>query len=163
MNIVGIDPGVTGAIAIIYDDLARPPLCFDAPTITTKVGKKNRRSLDLPQLYRELHDMVALHGSFHLGIAIEDVHAMPQQGVVSMFTMGYGLCAYHMALTALKAPWETVTPQRWHAALGLPAKADKAQIRKVAERLFPTADLGTRQDQGRADALLIAEWRRRQG
>jgi crossover junction endodeoxyribonuclease RuvC len=96
-------------------------------------------------------------------IAMEKVHSMPKQGVSSMFTMGEGVGVWKMLLVCSRLPHEFVTPQAWKKVIGLPVKAEKGDAIIKAGQLFPDAApfLARKKDDGRADALLIAEWARR--
>lgn len=154
--VLGIDPGVNGAVAVLSADA---PLVFDIPTFWVRKGKGRRQVYDLPA-FRTLLQSVKPD---RIGnVLVEDVHAMPGQGVTSMFSMGYGVGVIHGLLTALNLPFELVTPQRWKKEMlaGFTAK-DKKAAHIMAGRLFPDIDLGRRNDQGRSEALLIAEYGRR--
>lgn len=94
---------------------------------------------------------------------IEDQQAFPAQGRSSCFALGLNLGQWRGIVAVLGIPYEIVRPRVWQGAVlcGLPP-GDKGAHRTMAQRLFPAADLGSRKDQGRADALLIAEYARRQ-
>lgn len=96
---------------------------------------------------------------------IEKVHAMPGNGVSSMFKFGMGYGGLRMALIAAQIPFEEVTPQRWQKCLGIPvrkrdeSKTDfKNRLRAKAQQLFPGVSGVSLKT---ADALLIAEYCRR--
>lgn len=89
---------------------------------------------------------------------LEQVHSMPGQGVASSFKFGQGYGALEMALTAVGIAFERVTPQKWQKALGCLTKGDKNVSKRKAQELFPTMKV----THATADALLIAEWGRRQ-
>jgi len=144
---LGIDPGATGCAALIHDgghDL------FDWP---------GDPALVVPRLA----DWLA---RFEIKLAaLEKVGAMPGQGVVSMFTFGQNVGVWHGILAALSIPYVCPRPQEWQRGL-LDRKAGKdtkTASLATARRLFPDADLGRKKDHGRADALLLAWWARRQG
>ena len=94
-------------------------------------------------------------------VAIENVHAMPGQGVTSMFSMGYGLGLWIMGCAALKFPIEYVEPGVWKRAMS--CGKDKNLSIQRALQLFPSAtpQLKRVKDHGRAESLLIAEFLRR--
>ncbi len=144
---LGIDPGATGCAALIHDgghDL------FDWP---------GDPALVVPRLA----DWLA---RFEIKLAaFEKVHAMPGQGVVSMFTFGQNVGAWHGILAAMAIPFITPRPQEWQKGIvdRKAGKDTKAAALATARRLFPDADLGRKKDHGRADALLLAWWARRQG
>jgi len=158
MSVIGIDPGLSGAIAILRDDGSAE--VYDAPTMWVPKGKGRRREY----LLGDVLDTLRLAGI--TVAAIEAVSTRPGQSAQSSLSIGYGKGIYLMGLTALSIPFEIVTPQRWKGVMldgvGKDGK-DKVASRLAAQRLFPKADLGSRKDQGRAEALLIAEYRRRQG
>ena len=144
---LGIDPGATGCAALIHDgghDL------FDWP---------GDPALVVPRLA----DWLA---RFEIKLAaLEKVGAMPGQGVVSMFSFGQNVGAWQGILAAMAIPYVCPRPQEWQRGLlGRKAGKDtKAASLATARRLFPDADLGRKKDHGRADALLLAWWARRQG
>ena len=91
---------------------------------------------------------------------IESVHSMPGQGVSSSFKFGI---AFGMAIAIMErvnCPWMLVTPQKWKKELGL--TADKDESLEMARKLWPNAPLARKMDNGRAEALLMAEWLRKQ-
>jgi len=144
---LGIDPGATGCAALIHDgghDL------FDWPG-------------DPALVVPSLTDWLA---RFEIKLAaLEKVGAMPGQGVVSMFSFGQNVGAGQGILAAMAIPYVCPRPQEWQRGL-LDRKAGKdtkAASLAPARRLFPDADLGRKKDHGRADALLLAWWARRQG
>lgn len=148
MNFCGVDPGRTGAIAVLNGEAALMSL-IDMPW----VGK----DLDGQMLRQMLQELSPLR------VAIEGQHAFPKQGASSAFTNGVGFGMLRGLVIALAVPHLVVTANVWKRAVGLAPGSDKHASRMVASRLFPLADLGRRADQGRADALLIAEYLRRLG
>ena len=147
---VGIDPGVSGAIATL--DQSGAIEVHDMPVAIVGKARKRREVLEgqLADILRRYPGAVCW---------IEQVGAMPGQGVSSMFLFGacYGICRGVAAGLGLRV--ELVTPQAWkryHGLLG----TDKDAARAVASRLFPGASLARMKDGGRADALLIAEYGR---
>ena len=144
---LGIDPGATGCAALIHDgghDL------FDWP---------GDPALVIPILEGWL-----VRFDVRLA-ALEKVGAMLGQGVVSMFSFGQNVGTWHGILAALGIPYVCPRPQDWQRGL-VDRKAGndtKAASLATARRLFPHADLGRKKDHGRADALLLAWWARRQG
>lgn len=154
MICIGIDPGQTGAVAIITDKEVN---LYDTPTETVKKGKSNKTE-HLPAGMASL-----LRGHYPCHVFIESVHSMPGQGVASMFGFGKGFGIWIGILAALEIPYTFVTPQAWKKAL-LPGQSDKDAARGRAMQLFPfqTPLLLRKKDIGRADALLIAEYGRRQ-
>lgn len=153
MIYIGIDPGLDGALAAIREDGSVIAI-EDAPTLTVK-GKKNKRHYDVGGMWRNLRIVVVAEGQRGVKIALENVHAMPGQGVSSMFSMGYGLGLWRGIIASLDLPLTMVEPVVWKRQMGLIGK-DKAASVVLAQQRFPTADLRRKKDHGRADALLLA-------
>jgi len=154
MIYIGIDPGLSGAIAMVLSD--GEAVVYDAPT--AKIGNKHDFLLaEMVSIIARIND--------HSRVAIEKVHSMPRQGVASSFSFGKGVGYWIGILAALRIPYEEVTPQRWQAIMLDGMQKTKDASRYKAMQLFPQlADqLNLKKHEGRADALLIAEWRRRQG
>ena len=157
MIIIGIDPGLDGAIAAI-DTNQTFVAVFDMPTLELKSGKKKKRTIDCHGVVKILTDLSAEE---YCHAFIELVHSMPNQGVRSMFTMGETFGALKMALAALRIPFEEVTPQRWKKVMLHGMMRDKDASRYKAQQLFPSVSLSRKKDRDRADALMIAAYGRR--
>lgn len=163
---VGVDPGLDGAIAFVDQD-GKFVEVHDAPTITVKSGRKNRRHyiesamVTLLTKYDPYSRDKNFQGQKICVVGIENVHAMPGQGVTSMFSMGNGFGTWVGILAALRFPYEKIEPRAWKKELGLGVGADKNASVVLASRLFPRAPLARKKDHGRAEALLIAEHCRR--
>ena len=146
MLTLGIDPGLTGAAALLDAD-GTPELVADLPVI-----RDGRLSwIDGAALQSTLLD--AIRGRPCRAV-VERVSAMPRQGVASSFAFGVGLGSILATLQTLRLPIELVTPSAWKLAMGL-GKDKRASLDK-ARLLFPTADLTLAKHDGRAEALLIA-------
>ena len=153
MHIIGIDPGLTGAVAVLPEGRF-----FDTPVAQVKKGGK--------KVYL-VADMVSILGIVdrqNAHVYIEDVHAMPGQGVSSSFSFGRGFGLWEGIVAALGIPYTLVSPVRWKRAMMDGMGKEKGASRVRAGQLFPhLANQLTRvKDHGRADALLIAEYGRRQ-
>ena len=160
MIYVGIDPGLTGAVAVIDADGA-VELC-DSPWWELKAKKGVQRDYNANGMAEIISGVIARasnRGSIVAGL--EKVHSMPEQGVASSFKFGVGLGIWQGILAAFGIQYQLIPPQRWKKALmdGMGKEKDASLI--VAQRLFPTADLRLRKHHGRADALLLAEFMRR--
>lgn len=137
---IGIDPGKSGAIAAIGED-------GDALWVK-HTGTES-------DLYEFLMD---LRAEYNLQFAmLEKVHSMPKQGVKSTFAFGQSYGFLRGLLTAMKVPWETVTPQKWQTSMGCRTGGNKTVSKAAAQRLFPDLTI----IHANADALLIAEHCRR--
>jgi crossover junction endodeoxyribonuclease RuvC len=152
--VIGIDPGISGAIAIFED--GKLDTIHDMPTLKIASGKTMKSHISAIGLVRILETSKLVHGSVH--IVIEKVGAMPGQGVTSMFNFGRSAGIIEGVVAALQRPYTYVTPAAWTKAVGRAAGKDASRMR--AMELFPAkADLFKRaKDDGRADACLIAYW-----
>jgi crossover junction endodeoxyribonuclease RuvC len=151
--ILGVDPGLSGALAFLTIVQGEPVALdvHDVPTFEVKTAnRKTRQEMNCQEVGR----LITLYGPRRA--FIEQVGAMPGQGVVSMFRFGFSAGVIHGALGALRIPTHTITPQEWCRLVRL-QKGDGAS-RMLASRLFPEASgLFSRvKDHGRADAALIA-------
>jgi crossover junction endodeoxyribonuclease RuvC len=149
---IGIDPGVSGATAILtHDDVT----FHDMPILEIK----KKQTLD----YAGLATILRPYSGAAAFAAVELVGAMPGQGVSSMFKFGQCYGAVLATLAALQIPYELVTPPVWKRAFRL-VGCEKDESRAAALRLFPQCanDLKLKKHHGRADALLMAEYLRRQ-
>ena len=153
MIILGIDPGQTGAIAVLHDGEIKQVI--DMPTTARLHGKGQQ--VDAYTLTSELQ--AAASGHNQRQAIIEAVSAMPGQGVSSTFRFGEALGIVLGVLGALQIPVSWATPVRWKKSAGLYGK-DKDAARTLALQLHPeAADMLTRKkDIGRADAICIAHF-----
>lgn len=150
MNVIGIDPGLKGAVA--YIDSVAGITVFDTPTIKKSKG----RDYDYSQMALLLKSMKIM-GAVH--VFLEMAHAMPKQGVVSSFSFGKGYGAWIMAIAGvLELPYTLITAASWTKAMMQGVGKKDYKLRAV--QLFPQcAEQITTID--RASALLIAEYGRR--
>lgn len=144
--ILGIDPGLSGALAFMDSEL----IVYDIPTFEITRNGKNKRQIDLQKLLAilKLWPVEKAH--------LESVNAMPGQGVSSMFQMGRGFGQIEMALAACNIPVTYITPQVWKKALGVPK--DKDGARQRASQLMPqwSHNWDLKKHSDRAEAALIA-------
>jgi crossover junction endodeoxyribonuclease RuvC len=151
MFALGIDPGLSGAIALLRN--GEYAEVWDMPTMGRGSGSKQQiNAAEVARILRECPPCTAY---------MELVGAMPGQGVSSMFNFGKAAGAVMGALAALRFPLVEVTPQRWKREFTLTGK-EKDMARTYCQQLMPTAPLSRKKDCGRADALLIALWGWRQ-
>ena len=140
--IVGIDCGYrTGGVGMVGDDYAE---VHDLPTYS-------EGGVDVMAL------MDILMGCERIDhIYIERQQAMPKQGVVSTFKLGYGFGQIVSTCALSHTPYTLVTPNNWKRAMNLPK--DKDAARRMAQQWFPdlASQLKRKKDEHRAEALLIA-------
>jgi len=144
MIYMGIDPGQTGALAVIEGQNIKVWDYQDGEALLYL------QSLCQPEIYA----------------CLEAVHAFPKQGVTSVFNFGTNFGLWQGRLGALNIPYDLVTPTKWQAQVFDSGKktGDRKQMAlDRARRLFPSMlhRLKRKKDDGRADALLIAEYCRR--
>jgi crossover junction endodeoxyribonuclease RuvC len=152
MIIVGIDPGISGAISLFHG--GKLVKVQDFPLIEVKVGKGFRKQM----VAAALADMLA--GTFPEGgqpghVYLEHVNARGKEGAVGAFSFGRGFGMLEMACAALQIPYTLVLPGVWKKAMAVPA--DKGLARMRACREFPAfaAQFARVKDDGRAEACLI--------
>jgi len=152
---IGIDPGVSGAIAVLNESDACLGL-WDMPLLTTPGGKNKVNCAELARVIIQIPRSFFIQSSTIIAY-LEQVSAMPKQGVVSMFNFGMSYGAVQGVLAALAIPMVLVTPGSWKKRAGLTGQ-DKDYARTLAQQLWPAQPLGRKKDIGRADALLIAKF-----
>jgi len=154
MVTIGIDPGTTGALAFL-DDEGKLLAVHDMPTLTYTVGKSNRTRISPGLLASLLYSQLMFTDCT---ACIEQVAAMPKQGVSSVFTFGQ---AYGVALGVLagcQIPILSMQPRKWRALAGLKAGNSKDDARQRVIEMFPdwSDTFKRKKDHNRADAVLIA-------
>lgn len=129
--IIGIDPGLSGAVATIKPSGSIE--LHDCPILT--VGKKSAYNpVGMAMLLRKYQE-----SHLALLVGLEKVHSMPEQGVSSTFIFGEGFGIWLGILAAFNIPHELVTPQAWKKSMMDGQVKDKDASRLVAMRLFPEA------------------------
>jgi crossover junction endodeoxyribonuclease RuvC len=155
MIVAGVDPGKTGALAILYGD--NTVEFFDVP----RVMLKNKDVPAYAEWQTNWHMALTLAGVDKA--VIEDVAARPGQGVSSMFKFGRTLGFAHAIVLGVRPrpAVQFTTPGQWKAKLGL-LNSSKGASREKAVSLFPSVEsrLTRVKDDGRAEALLIAHYGR---
>lgn len=154
MIVAGIDPGKTGAMAIVHAD--GTVQFFDVPRIKLR-GKDRPAWGEWSRLWTAALDFAGVDM-----VVIEDVSARPGQGVTSMFTFGRSLGFAHSIAVASGAAVQFVPPHVWKGKLGL-LNSGKGASRERCTGLYPTtaAQLARVKDDGRAEAALIAHYGRK--
>ena len=160
---VGIDPGVTGAIAALFPDNEDEEVWIeDTPNKEIHIGKNVRKEYDLFRLHKIVEEMLTEYGP--TTVAIERVGVLPTDGRVGAFSFGKGYGQWLGILGCLGVPVVEVSPLIWKRSFGI-LGSNKDESRRVAGELFPSISethLSRVKDHNRAEALLIAEWLRRQ-
>lgn len=153
---VGIDPGISGAIAIISktEELITVEAIHDMPVTTkTLASGKTRNRVDAVALHQILSQDHRITGR----ICIEDVCARPGEGATNAFTFGHVLGVTEAIARITGAEVQMVPPARWKAAYGL--TSHKGESRHLAQSLTGDAETYRRaKDDGRAEAYLLAAW-----
>jgi len=140
-SFIGIDPGKSGAIAVISSILGT----FSIPFDETEYMETIRIALDEGDVFA----------------VVEHVGAMPKQGVSSTFAFGQNFGWILGVLSSFRVPYELVRPQKWKKHFS--CTSDKNTSIEVARRLFPNVNLKrtpkcSKLDDGMAEALLMASY-----
>ena len=153
MRIIGIDPGLSGGIAIL-DDLKIFDI-YDMPIMSE--GKKNKNQLNSAQLVNIIKKNIITNGDTFL--IVEQVSAMPGQGVTSMFNFGQTFGSIKGICAALNLPIFFVRPAKWKKHFDLINSSKDASRTKVIE-MYPSISprLSIKKDVNKADAILIARY-----
>ena len=153
MRIIGIDPGLSGGIAIL-DDLKIFDI-YDMPIMSE--GKKNKNQLNSAQLVNIIKKNIISNGDTFL--IVEQVSAMPGQGVTSMFNFGQTFGSIKGICAALNLPIFFVRPAKWKKHFDLINSSKDASRTKVIE-MYPSISprLSKKKDVNKADAILIARY-----
>lgn len=147
MRILGIDPGLSGAIAVWSEGALE---VYDIPTVKARI---RGREVEWSEAARIIANAKPIDHAF-----IESASAMPKQGVSSMFKFGYVCGGLRGIVAAAFIPMTYVTPKKWKGALGVPKAKDGARAR-ASELLPEYSHLWQRvKDDGRAEAAMIALW-----
>ena len=153
MRIIGIDPGLSGGIAIL-DNLKIFDL-FDMPIMPE--GKKNKNQLNSAQLVSIIKKHILQSGDTF--VIVEQVSAMPGQGVTSMFNFGQTFGAIKGICASLNLPIFYVRPAKWKKHFELINASKDASRTKVIEMYPSVSDrLRKKKDVNKADAILIARY-----
>ena len=155
MLIIGIDPGISGSICFFEDGKILDVL--EMPTMTD--GKKNKKQVNGAQIYNEISTKIMGIEKQNLRVIIEQVSAMPGQGVTSMFNFGQSFGILKGICSAMQLPMYFVRPAKWKKYFGL-IKSEKDASRTKAIEMFPyfSSQLSKKKDSNKADAILIASF-----
>ena len=155
MFIIGIDPGISGAICFFKSDIIKDVI--EMPVMAD--GKKNKRQINGPQIVNEIQKRIENIPKKNIFVVVEHVSAMPGQGVTSMFNFGQSFGVIKGICSALKLPIYFVRPVKWKKYFNL-IKTDKEASRSKAIQIFPyiSSKLSKKKDNNKADAILIASF-----
>ena len=151
MIIIGVDPGITGAICILENKKVIE--IYDTPTMID--GKKNKKQINSAQVTNIIKER--LNKDKEVVVVVEQVHAMPGQGVTSMFNFGQSFGVVKGICAALSLPIYFVRPAKWKKHFNL-IKTNKDASRTKVIEAYPdiSSKLHRKKDSNRADAILIA-------
>ena len=155
MLIIGIDPGISGSICFFEDgkiiDVVEMP--------TMAEGKKNKRQVNGSQIHNEISQKINKIEKQNVRVVIEQVSAMPGQGVTSMFNFGQSFGILKGICSAMQLSMYFVRPVKWKKYFGL-INSEKDASRTKAIEIFPyfSSQLSKKKDSNKADAILIASF-----
>ena len=155
MLIIGIDPGISGSICFFEDGKIIDVVVM--PTMTD--GKKNKKQVNGSQIYNEILKRIIKIEKQNVRVIIEQVSAMPGQGVTSMFNFGQSFGILKGICSAMQLPMYFVRPAKWKKYFGL-INSEKDASRTRAIEMFPyfSSQLSKKKDSNKADAILIASF-----
>ncbi len=155
MLLIGIDPGISGSICFFEDGKILEAL--DMPTMVD--GKKNKRQVNGAQIYNEILNRINKTQNEEIRVIIEQVSAMPGQGVTSMFNFGQSFGILKGICSAMQLPMYFVRPAKWKKYFNL-INSEKDASRTRAIELFPyfSSQLSKKKDANKADAILISSF-----
>jgi crossover junction endodeoxyribonuclease RuvC len=155
MLVIGIDPGISGSICFFQDgkiiDVVEMPTMIE--------GKKNKKQVNGSQIFNEISERIKKIDKKDIKVIIEQVSAMPGQGVTSMFNFGQSYGILKGICSAMQLPMYFVRPAKWKKYFNL-INSEKDASRTKAIEIFPyfSAQLSRKKDNNKADAILIASF-----
>tara|TARA_B100000029_G_scaffold329477_1_gene321774 strand:- start:2284 stop:2778 length:495 start_codon:yes stop_codon:yes gene_type:complete len=155
MLIIGIDPGISGSISFLEEgkilDVVEMPTMND--------GKKNKRQVNGSQVCNEISKRIKKIDKKDIRVIIEQVSAMPGQGVTSMFNFGQSFGILKGICSAMQLSMYFVRPAKWKKYFNL-INSEKDASRTKAIEIFPyySSNLSKKKDSNKADAILIASY-----
>ena len=155
MLIIGIDPGITGSICFFQDGKITDVI--EMPNMPE--GKKNKKQVNGAQIYYEISSRIKDIKKEDIKVIIEQVSAMPGQGVTSMFNFGQSFGILKGICSAMQLPMYFVRPAKWKKYFNL-INSEKDASRTKAIEVFPyfSSELSRKKDSNKADAILIASF-----
>ena len=155
MLVIGIDPGISGSICFFHEgqiiDVVEMP--------TMAEGKKNKKQVNGSQIFNEISERIKKIDKKDIKVIIEQVSAMPGQGVTSMFNFGQSYGILKGICSAMQLPMYFVRPTKWKKYFNL-INSEKDASRTRAIEIFPyfSPKLSRKKDSNKADAILIASF-----
>ena len=155
MIIVGIDPGISGALCFLSNGNVIDVI--DMPTMAE--GKKNKKQVNGRQIFNEILNIKNSFAGHKINVVVEQVSAMPGQGVTSMFNFGQSFGVIKGICSAMELPIFYVRPAKWKKYFNL-INAEKDASRTKVIEMFPkiSQKLSRKKDNNKADAILIAKY-----
>ena len=155
MLIIGIDPGISGSICFFQD--GKIVDVIEMPTMTE--GKKNKKQVNGSQIFNEISEKIKKLDKNEINVVIEQVSAMPGQGVTSMFNFGQSFGILKGICSSMQLPMYFVRPVKWKKYFNL-INSEKDASRTRAIEIFPyfSSQLSRKKDSNKADAILIASF-----
>ena len=155
MLIIGIDPGISGSICFLQD--GKIVDVIEMPTMTE--GKKNKKQVNGSQIVNEISEKIKELDKREIKVVIEQVSAMPGQGVTSMFNFGQSFGILKGICSSMQLPMYFVRPAKWKKYFNL-INSEKDASRTRAIEIFPyfSNQLSRKKDSNKADAILIASF-----
>ena len=155
MLVIGIDPGISGSICFFQDGKIIDAV--EMPTMTE--GKKNKKQVNGSQIFNEISERIKKIDKKDIKVIIEQVSAMPGQGVTSMFNFGQSYGILKGICSAMQLPMYFVRPTKWKKYFNL-INSEKDASRTRAIEIFPyfSPKLSRKKDSNKADAILIASF-----
>ena len=155
MLIIGIDPGISGSICFFHDGIIEDVV--EMPTMSE--GKKNKKQVNSSQIFNEISKKIKEIDKKNVKVVIEQVSAMPGQGVTSMFNFGQSFGILKGICSAMHLSVYYVRPAKWKKYFNL-INSEKDASRTRAIEIFPyfSSQLSKKKDNNKADAILIASF-----
>ena len=155
MLIIGIDPGISGAICFFEEGEIKDVI--DMPVMAD--GKKNKKQINGSQIFNEISERVKNYKTENINVIIEQVSAMPGQGVTSMFNFGQSFGVLKGICAAMQLPIFFVRPAKWKKHFDL-INSQKDSSRTKVIQMFPKISslIKRKKDANKADAILIASF-----
>tara|TARA_Y100000741_G_C18183017_1_gene530157 strand:+ start:38 stop:532 length:495 start_codon:yes stop_codon:yes gene_type:complete len=155
MLIIGIDPGISGSICFFED--GKIVDIIEMPNMAE--GKKNKRQVNGSQIYNEIYSRIKNLNKQEIKVVIEQVSAMPGQGVTSMFNFGQSFGVLKGICSAMQLPMYFVRPAKWKKYFNL-INSEKDASRTKAIQIFPyiSSQLSKKKDSNKADAILLSSF-----